>query len=220
MEIISENQIEILKNVKSKHVLDKIFSFLDEKKKLKLIIYNKYLQKSLDINLENYKKVSGIYKIDGINGKGKEYAFNANRLIFYGEYLNGKRNGKWEEYYNSNINYKCFEGEYLNGKRNGKGKEYYKKNKLKFEGEYLNGKKNGKGKEYSEDGKLTYDGEFLNGKKNGKGKEYNNGLLLFEGEYLNNKKWNGKLYNPYRKKIIFKKNIWIEKWQWKYKRIL
>ena len=207
MEIISENQIEILKNVKSKHVLDKIFSFLDEKKKLKLIIYNKYLQKSLDINLENYKKVSGIYKIDGINGKGKEYALNSNRLIFYGEYLNGKRNGKGEEYYNSNINYKCFEGEYLNGKRNGKGKEYYKKNKLKFEGEYLNGKKNGKGKEYSEDGKLTYDGEFLNGKKNGKGKEYNNGLLLFEGEYLNNKKWNGKLYNPYRKKIIFKKNI-------------
>jgi len=31
-----------------------------------------------------------------------------------------------------------FEGEYLNGKRNGKGKEYYNNGKLQFEGEYLN----------------------------------------------------------------------------------
>ena len=39
-----------------------------------------------------------------------------------------------------------FEGEYIQGKRNGKGKEYYDNGKLKFEGEYLNGKNwNGKG---------------------------------------------------------------------------
>ena len=42
-----------------------------------------------------------------------------------------------------------FEGEYLNGKRNGKGKEYDYYGNLIFEGEYLNGKRwNGKGKEY------------------------------------------------------------------------
>ena len=40
-----------------------------------------------------------------------------------------------------------YEGEYLNGKRNGKGKEY--NITLYFEGEYLNGKRNGKGKEYN-----------------------------------------------------------------------
>ena len=39
-----------------------------------------------------------------------------------------------------------YEGEYLNGKRNGKGKEYDYKGELEFEGEYLNGKRNGKGK--------------------------------------------------------------------------
>ena len=33
-----------------------------------------------------------------------------------------------------------YEGEYLNGKRNGKGKEYYYGD-LIFEGEYLDGKK-------------------------------------------------------------------------------
>ena len=34
-----------------------------------------------------------------------------------------------------------FEGEYLNGKRNGKGKEYNDNGQLIFEGEYLDGKK-------------------------------------------------------------------------------
>ena len=32
-----------------------------------------------------------------------------------------------------------YEGEYLNGKKNGKGKEYFNNDNLKFEGEYKNG---------------------------------------------------------------------------------
>ena len=67
---------------------------------------------------------------------GKEYN-NYGNLIFEGECLNGKRNGKGKEYYDGKIE---FEGEYLNGKRNGKRKEY-NKDKLIFEGDYLNGKK-------------------------------------------------------------------------------
>ena len=43
-----------------------------------------------------------------------------------------------------------FQGEYLNDKKNGKGKEYNNNGKLIFEGEYLNGKRwNGNGKEYN-----------------------------------------------------------------------
>jgi len=64
------------KNIKSisKYVLkDEIFSFLSEKQKLKIIIYNKDLQKKLDINIENYKKIRGIYREGEKNGKGKEY---------------------------------------------------------------------------------------------------------------------------------------------------
>ena len=53
-----------------------------------------------------------------------------------------------------------FEGEYLNGKRNGKGKEYNINGKLIFQGEYLNGKRwNGKG--YNKEGHLEY--ELKNG---------------------------------------------------------
>ena len=49
-----------------------------------------------------------------------------------------------------------FEGEYLNGKRNGKVKEYYYDGKLLFEGEYLNGKRwNGKG--YNKNGNIEFE---------------------------------------------------------------
>ena len=88
---------------------------------------------------------------------------------------------KWkikEIYYNGKL---IFEGEYLNGKRNGKGKEYNDNGKLIFEGEYLNGKRNGKGKEYDNNGKLIFEGEYLNG-KNGKGKEYEKMENKYEGE--------------------------------------
>ena len=55
------------------------------------------------------------------NGIGKEYILVTNKVIFEGEYVNGKRNGKGKEYNYGRI---IFEGEYLYGKRNGKGKEY------------------------------------------------------------------------------------------------
>ena len=53
-----------------------------------------------------------------------------------------------------------YEGEYINGKRNGKGKEYYGYDgTLKFEGEYLYSFKL-KGKFYVDE-KLEFEGEFL-----------------------------------------------------------
>ena len=88
------------------------------------------------------------------NGKG----YDKNGNIIY-ELING--NGNVREFYgDGNL---IFEGEYLNGKRNGKGIEY-SEGKIKFEGEYLNGKRNGKGKKYK-DGKLIFEGEYINGKR-------------------------------------------------------
>ena len=121
-----------------KHILiyKTIFSYVTEKRKLDLIIYNKKIQYFCNISLINYIFKSGKYKEGEKNGKGKEFNFD-------GELI--------------------FEGEYLNGKKNGKGKEYNEKGDLIFEGEYLNGKKNGKGKEYNNKGKLIFEGEYLNG---------------------------------------------------------
>ena len=67
--------------------------------------------------------------------------------------------------YNDNCEL-IFEGEYLNGRRNGKGKEY-KFGELIFEGEYLKGEKwNGTFKEFINKVKILCGGNYLNGKKN------------------------------------------------------
>ena len=128
-----------LNDIKSPFIMKGMFSYLEEKQKLNMIVYNKELQKMLLVDLLDYQKKSVKYIIGGRNGKGKEY--NINDILEY-------------------------EGEYLNGKRNGKGKEYNNNDKLVYEGEYLKGEKNGKGKEYSENGDLIFDGEYFNGEKN------------------------------------------------------
>ena len=141
------------------YILKDIFSFLSEKQKLEIIIYNKDLQKKLDINIEDYKRIRGIYKVGERNGKGKEYDISTNIILFEGEYVNGKRNGKGKEYdCNGAL---LFEGEYINGKRwNGKG--YNKESKIDFEIK----EGNGNVKEYDSDGELLFEGEYLNGERN------------------------------------------------------
>ena len=83
-----------INSIKSTYNLKLIFSFINEERKLNMIIYNKELQKKVDVDIEVYKKKSGKYKIGEKNGKGREYILNSDELIFEGEYLNGKRNGK------------------------------------------------------------------------------------------------------------------------------
>ena len=198
----------MLQNIKSLYYFNKkLFSLIEEGKKLELIKYNKNLQKNLNINLTNYRYFSGRYIIYESKGRGKEYNWYDDTLRYEGEYLNGKKNGKGKEYdYSGKL---TFEGEYLNGKKRGKGKEYNYDDNLIFEGEYLEGIRNGKGKEYFEKtGNLKFEGEYLNGMQwkgkgydkdgniiyelnnsNENGKEYNcEGILFFEGEYLNGKK--------------------------------
>ena len=126
----------MLSNIKSSYFSEIIFSYIYERKKLKLVKYNKSLQKNINISIINYKFYSGKYIIYETNNIGKEYYGSSDILL----YLNGERNGKGKAYnYWDGIVY--YYGEYLNGKRNGKGQEYYRDGKLEFEGEYLNGKK-------------------------------------------------------------------------------
>ena len=196
-----------MENIKSSFFVKTLFSFLDEKIKLKIAKYNKKLQNNLDINIPYYMLFSDKYIIFDEKGEGKEYNSIYDYLTFEGGYLKGERNGKGKEYYNNGI--LKFEGEYLNGKRNGKGKEFHYYGKLEFEGEYLKGKRNGKGKEYNNDGYLIFEGEYMNGKK-WNGKEYENSDLIlelkdgkgyknskcFKGEYLNGERnGQGKEYN-------------------------
>ena len=208
----------MLKNVRTTYFYKNLFSFLDEARKLKIVKYNKTIQKSIDINILNYIFYSKRNLIIEEQGKAKEYniyEYN-NTIVYEGDYVNNQRSGKGKEFnvFNKKL---MFEGEYLNGKRNGKGKEFLTDGRLLFEGEYLNGRKwNGKGYDITDknntyelkkgkgflkefgffDSELIYEGEFFNGQRNGKGKEhFFHGELIFEGEYLNGRRWNGKGYN-------------------------
>ena len=148
----------MFKKVKSIVIIKTIFSFLNEGRKLKLVRYNKKLQKKINKDLTNYKFFKGSYIINVSKGIVKE-------LFGYDDTL-------------------LFQGNYSKGEKNGKGIEYNKDGKIIFEGEYLKGKRNGQGKEYDADGKLKYKGEYLNGIINGKGIEFNkDGKIIFEGEY-------------------------------------
>ena len=149
----------MLENIKSSFFLKFVFSHLYKEIQLKLINYSKKLQKTLGISLIDYRINTNRYIIYESNNIAKEFDIYNDKLIF--------------------------EGEYLNAKRNGKGKEYNKYGELQFEGEYLNGKRNGKGKEYNHYGKLKFEGEYLNGKRK---YNYENDKLKLEGEYLNRKR--------------------------------
>ena len=98
----------MLKNIRSSYFAINIFLYLEERLKLEIIKINKNIQDKLNISILNYKLLSKKYIKFNSNNIIKEYNINNDKLIF--------------------------EGEYLNGKRNGKGKEYDKDGKLKFEG--------------------------------------------------------------------------------------
>ena len=133
--------ISLKDNIKSSHIIKKIFSFLYENIKYDILKHNKNYQNFFSLNIDSYKKLSGRYKKDGIKGFGQEFFLDNDNLIFEGEYLNGKRNGKGKGL-NKKVNI-IYE---LNNNINGKGKEYDSNGKIKFEGEYLNGKKKWKRK--------------------------------------------------------------------------
>ena len=50
--------------IKSSYILKTILSFLNEKQKLNMIIYNKELQKIFSVDIDYYKEISGKYMIE------------------------------------------------------------------------------------------------------------------------------------------------------------
>ena len=174
---------------------------------LSIIRFNKLLQNKLNISIDAYKNISGVYRVKDKNGLYKYYTIDEDNLLFEGECMNGKKNGKGKEYYiTDSFNYeKKYEGNYLNGKRHGKGKEYTVDFELLFEGEYLNGKrwngklydeettyiiKNGNGKvfEYNIYGKIEFSGIILNGKYSGYKYIYKQKFLKYAEYYENDLK--------------------------------
>ena len=199
-----------------------MFLYIDEKRKLNFIKYNKKLQKKFGLTLIDYKRFSGLLKLK-IHEKTEIYNDYTHSLLFEGFYVNEKKNGKGVEY-NERGNV-IFEGEYIdNQKWNGFEKEYDEDTgNLILICEYKNGKKEGKREEYDKyTGQLLFKGIYLNGKKNGKCEEYklilkekNNFkndyspysyksklIKIFSGEYSNGERVKGREYN-YDEKLVY-----------------
>ena len=70
-----------IRDIKSVFIIKIIFSFLSEKQILNMIIYNKELQKMFFVNINDYKKISGKYRIIEKNGEGKEYKIYTNIMV-------------------------------------------------------------------------------------------------------------------------------------------
>ena len=110
----------MLDYIKSKHILNIIFLFINDTKELNLVKYNNKLKNRLNIDLIDYIYLSGKYFIGKKNGKGKEYNIFNDKLIFEGDFIDGKRYGYGKEYYEGIYNGKIaikYECKYLNGKK-------------------------------------------------------------------------------------------------------
>ena len=88
----------MLEKIRSNYVFKDIFACLNEKRKLMLIKNNQKFKEKIEINLINYRLLSGRFIEYESKIKGKEYDSINDSLIFEGEYLNGERNGKGKEY--------------------------------------------------------------------------------------------------------------------------
>ena len=58
-----EKQIINLNYIKSSYIIKEVFSFINQKRKLNIIIHNKYLQNIIGVDIEYYKKINGKYII-------------------------------------------------------------------------------------------------------------------------------------------------------------
>ena len=132
----------MINKIKSPYSLEIIFSYINENKKLNILMYNKKLLSKLQLNIQSYKNFNGIKIIN----KYRRKEYSNGQLIYDGEYKNNERNGKGKEYSNGQL---IYDGEYKNNERNGKGKEYNNEGDLYFEGQYCYGKR-GKGIYYNE----------------------------------------------------------------------
>jgi antitoxin component YwqK of YwqJK toxin-antitoxin module len=111
--------------------------------------------------------------------------YNADgKVIIQGDYIEGKREGKW--FYDEGDNRD--EGEYVEGMRNGLWESFYPDGSLSFEGKYIEDLPNGKHVWYWDNGKIKQEGNYVMGRKNGDWKKYDQeGFLAIVITYTNGK---------------------------------
>ena len=92
------NSDNILKNLKSDYFIQKFFDYIQKRRKLKTIRYNKSIQKRINLNINHYKEYSEKYSSIEIEIKPMENE--------YGRFIKIKEEDKeyYHIYYNDNLN--------------------------------------------------------------------------------------------------------------------
>ena len=87
----------IIENIKSRHILSKIYNNMPKKKKLEIVKYNKRIHNRLNLCTKEYKEYSETYssiEIEIIPAKGKYGRFiyiNENDKLYYHIYFNDNK---------------------------------------------------------------------------------------------------------------------------------
>ena len=103
-----------------------------------------------------------------ITGKVYGYFGEKDNLkkVYMGNLLNGKKEGRWKEYFHSNGR-KKFDHTFKNGKEDGLVTDWYENGKKKVESIYKDGKRDGLVTNWYENGQKKYEGTWKNGRENG-----------------------------------------------------
>lgn len=121
-----------------------------------------------------------------------------NGLIYEGDWVKGKRNGKGRMYFADGTWYL---GDFKDDKRTGKGTMYWNHNEW-YRGDFDKGQLHGKG-EYRWDTGAHYDGDWLDGVRTGKGVYQWKSGDVYRGDYLND-------YRHGKGRIDYKDGGWFE----------
>jgi surface protein len=100
---------DILKNIKSKYILQKLFNNLSKMKLLDIIKYNMKIKNRINISIKDYKEYSGIYstieiEIKTVNSKYGRFITIFNDKKYYHIYFNDNEEEIKRNYLNKNEN--------------------------------------------------------------------------------------------------------------------
>ena len=127
--------------------------------------------------------IMGLFKDGKVNGKGMKYSY-MNNIIYKGDIINDKKEGKGEEITNEGI----YNGYFMNDKKNGKGKMINNISGDIYEGDFKDDLFDGEGHYIYKISGQEYKGEYKNGLMHGKGLyEWNQGEY-YKGNFVNGKK--------------------------------
>ena len=108
------------------------------------------------------------------------YFYPEMKLLYTGQYRNGKREGMGEQIWNDGS---CYQGFFENDQSSGKGVQVYITGDW-YKGDWKDGMSHGLGEYHHLRDKITYKGEWYRGEQHGFGKETYQDGSIYEGKNL------------------------------------